>query len=196
MKTTIGSEDEHMQKLIQSVNNMTISASFLNSAYYKKFGFKHYGTDCYGSATIYAQGIGTVLATGTDSCYGNFVVVLYPDVECKGDIVANYFHLASIATQKGAAVTKDSKLGVMGKTGTYATGIHLHTEMRPHKPGQAACLSPFATSHFKKDLEAGWFNPLTISHCKSSPPDYQTYAASKNVYINEEDTTTRKIVTL
>jgi murein DD-endopeptidase MepM/ murein hydrolase activator NlpD len=185
-----------MQKLIQSVNNMTVSASFLNEPYEKKFGFKHYGMDCYGSATIYAQGIGTVLATGTDSCYGNFVVVRYEDVEDMGDIVANYFHLASIAARKGMAVTKDSKLGVMGKTGTYATGIHLHTEMHPYKAGQAKCLSPFATSHFKKDLKAGWFNPLTVFHCKVSPPDSQTFAATKSVYINEEDRTTRKIVSL
>jgi hypothetical protein len=84
----------------------------------------------------------------------------------------------------------------MGKTGTYATGIHLHTEMRPHKPGQAACLSPFGTSHFKKDRNAGWFNPLTVFHCKVSAPDSQTYAASKSVYVNEGDRTTRKIITL
>jgi murein DD-endopeptidase MepM/ murein hydrolase activator NlpD len=185
-----------MQKLIQSVNNMTVNASFLNQEYQKKFGYEHYGMNCYGSATVYAQGIGTVLATGTDSCYGHFVVVLYPDVEDRGDIVANYFHFGSVAASKGMPVTKDSILGVMGKTGTYATGIQLHTEMRPHRPGQAACLSPFDTSHFKKDLDAGWFNPLTVFHCKVSVPDCQTYAISRSIYVNEEDRIIRKIVTL
>ncbi len=69
------------QKLIQQINAMTVTASYLNPAYEKKFGFKHYGFDCYGaSTTLWSQGDGVVLAAGTDSCYGKYVVVLYLDV--------------------------------------------------------------------------------------------------------------------
>lgn len=183
------------QKLIQGVNNMTVSASYLNTAYASRFGFKHYGYDCYGSSTVYAQGYGVVLATGTDSCYGNFVVVMYFDVEGIGDVIANYFHFASLSSklEKGAFITKDTALGAMGKTGTYATGIHLHTEMRKYKLGQARMLSPFATQHFKKDLNAGWLDPLAVTYCKTSAPDKQTYATTGDAYINSADKTAKKI---
>lgn len=182
------------QKLIQAVNNMTVSASYLNSTYSTKFGFKHYGYDCYGSSSVYAQGYGVVLATGTDTCYGNFVVVMYFDVSGVGDVVVNYFHFASLASlEKGAFITKDTKLGVMGKTGTYATGIHLHTEMRKYSLGQARMLSPFATDKFKKDLTAGWIDPLSVTYCKTSSPDGQTYTTTGDTYINTADKTAKKI---
>lgn len=183
------------QKLIQAVNNMTVSASYLNTSYEKKFGFKHYGFDCYGGSAVYAQGYGVILATGTDTCYGKFVVVMYFNVAGVGDVVSNYFHLASIDSglEKGAFIAKDTKLGVMGKTGTYATGIHLHTEMRKYALGQARMLSPFATQHFKKDLTAGWINPLAVTYCKTSALDCQTYATTNDAYINSADKTAKKI---
>lgn len=179
------------QKLIQPVNNTIVSASYLNTSYATKFGFKHYGYDCYGSSTIYAQGHGVILATGTDSCYGNFVVVMYFDVEGVGNVIANYFHFASIAVSNGQLIHKDTALGVIGKTGTYATGVHLHTEMRKYTMGQARMLSPFATQHFKKDLTAGWFDPLSVTYCKASSPDNQTYKTTNDSYINAADKTVK-----
>jgi murein DD-endopeptidase MepM/ murein hydrolase activator NlpD len=183
------------QSLIQAVNVMTVSASYLNPAYESKFGFKHYGFDCYGtSTTIWSQGYGAVLATGTDSCYGNYVTVMYFDVESAGNVVANYFHLASIDVKAGQFVTKDTRLGVMGKTGTYATGVHLHTEMRKYALGQAALLSPFGTNAFKQDLAAGWFDPLSIIFCKTSTPDSQKYSTTNDAYINDNNKTIRTLV--
>lgn len=172
------------QKLIQPVNNMTVSASYLNTAYEKKFGFKHYGFDCYGaSTTIWSQGYGVVLDTGNDSCYGRYVVAMYFDVEGTGNVIANYFHLASVAVQTGQLIDKDVRLGVMGKTGTYATGVHLHTEMRKYALGQGKMLSPFSTNIFKKD-NAEWLDPLSITYCKTSSPDYQQYSTTSDAYIN------------
>jgi murein DD-endopeptidase MepM/ murein hydrolase activator NlpD len=182
------------QKLIQAVNNMTVSASYLNTAYEKKFGFKHYGFDCYGTnTTVYAQGYGVVLSTGNDSCYGNFAVILYLDVENAGDIVANYFHFASVGVSNGQIINKDTKLGVMGKTGTYATGVHLHTEMRKYELGQERMLSPFSTPSFAKDLQAGWFDPLSVIYCKTNGPDNQTYKTTGDAYINSNNKTIKTL---
>lgn len=176
------------QELIQAVNQMTVSASYLNESYAKKFGFKHYGFDCYGGSTIWSQGFGIVLAKGYDNCYGNFIVVFYPDVKGRGNCIFNYFHLASAPNQAvGAMLNKDSQLGIMGKTGTYATGVHLHTEARVYILGQDKCVSPFLTSHFKKDLNAGWFNPLDVIFCKNTPPDNQSYKTTNDAYINAGD---------
>jgi len=176
------------QRLIQPVNGMTVSASYLNAAYEKKFGFMHYGFDCYGaSTTIWSQGYGVVLATGADTCYGNYAVVMYFDVEGMENVIANYFHFASVAVQPGQLIDKDIRLGVMGKTGIYATGVHLHTEMRWYTPGQEKLLSPFGTNVFKKDLSAGWFDPLSVTYRKASAPDFQTYATTGDAYINDCD---------
>jgi murein DD-endopeptidase MepM/ murein hydrolase activator NlpD len=183
------------QKLIQAVNSMTVSASYLNTAYETKFGFKHYGFDCYGtSTTIWSQGYGVVLATGTDSCYGNYVVVLYLDVEDVGNVIANYFHMDSIAVKTGLFLSKDTRLGVMGKTGTYATGVHLHTEMRKYALGQKAQLSPFGTNSFAQDASAGWFDPLSIIYCKTSAPDSQKYTTTNDAYINSDNKTIKTTV--
>lgn len=182
------------QKLIQPVNNMTVSASYLNVAYEKKFGFKHYGFDCYGSSTtVWSQGHGVVLATGYDTCYGNYVVVIYFDVEGIGNVIANYFHFSSIGVSTGQFIDKDIRLGVMGKTGTYATGIHLHTEMRKYTLGQSKMLSPFATNKFAKNLDAGWIDPLSVTYCKTSSPDNQGYTTTNDAYINATDKTAKKI---
>lgn len=182
------------QKLLQPVNQMTVSASYLNPAYEKKFGFKHYGYDCYGaSTTIWSQGDGIVLETGTDSCYGTFVVAMYFDVEGAGNVIANYFHLASASVKTGLFLNKDIRLGSMGKTGTYATGVHLHTEMRVYVPGQEKLLSPFGTDSFKQDRVAKWMDPLSIMYCKTSAPDNQKYATTNDAYINSGNKTIKII---
>ena len=181
------------QKLIQPVNQMTVTASYLNGAYEKKFGFKHYGFDCRGtSTTVWSQGHGVVLAAGSDTCYGNFVTVMYFNTE-KGNVIANYFHFASLAVRAGQFVNKDTRLGVMGKTGTYAIGLHLHLEMRTYTLGQVPLISPFGTNIFRKDL-TGWFDPLSVTYCKTSAPDFQRYNATNDAYINAGNKTI-KVVT-
>ncbi len=186
------------QKLIQAVNQLKVTASFQNAAYAKKFGFAHYGFDCVGtSTTIWSQGHGIVLATGTDGCYGNYAVAMYFDVEGPdgplGNVVANYFHLSYVGVSVGQFMDKDVRLGVMGETGTYATGVHLHTEMRVYTPGQAKMLSPFSTNSFAKGPADIWFDPLGIIYTKTSAPDNQTYATAGDAYINPDNKTLRAL---
>lgn len=183
------------QKLIQAVNDMTVSASHKNAAYKTKFGFEHWGFDCYGSTTVWAQGDGIVIGKGVDQCYGNFVSVLYFDVDGIGNVAANYFHLASHGDgiAPGVRVHKDTRLGVMGKTGTYATGVHLHTEMRQYINGEAFLLSPFGTNTFKQSTAAKWLDPLKLIHTKTSAPDSQKYKTTNDAYINADNKAVKNI---
>lgn len=177
-----------MQRLVQPINKAVISASFNNLNYEKKFGYKHWGVDMYGEIQAWCQGDGIVAATGTDKTYGNFVVIVYPDVENFDTVVATYCHLASIGSTivNGNFVTKDSKLGIVGKTGN-ATGVHLHIEMRLWEGDRKRMISPFKTQNFSKDIAAAWFNPLKCMYCKTNMPDYQTRQFADYVYVNSED---------
>lgn len=177
-----------MQRLIQPINKATISASFGNTAYLKKFGYEHWGVDLYGELQAWCQGDGIVTATGSDATYGNFVQIVYPDVEEFGTVVATYCHLASIGANMllGRFVNKDSKLGVVGKTGN-ATGIHLHLEMRLWEGDRKRMISPFKTQNFAKDTAAAWFNPLNCMYCKTNSPDNQTRTFADTTYTNSGD---------
>lgn len=178
------------QKLIQPVNEMILSASFQNEAYRKRFGYSHYGIDCYGSYEVYAQGVGEVMATGTNKTFGNYVMVLYRDVDKAEDtpILARYFHLDKVLTKVGAIVTKDTPIGIMGKTGN-ATGIHLHLEMTYNYKnlyGNPALKS--ASSPFYPQKDSTIFNPLKLMHTeKSAGIANQRYLHDGTHYINPAD---------
>lgn len=182
-----------MQYLIMPVNDATVTASFLNSNYRNKFGFSHWGVDMYGADSIvYSQGHGVVISEGFDNMYGNFVQVLYLNCANPGrhddmNVIANYFHLKCTLVKVGKRVTKDTSLGIMGSTGTYATGIHLHLEMRIYKTGENFNLSPYASNNFVEDQSALWFNPLEITHVKKTRPDSQKIRFSDEIYTNELD---------
>lgn len=182
-----------MQRLIQPLNNMIISASFKNANYEKKFGFKHWGVDAYGDSNAWFQGFGVVLAKGRDNMYGNYISVLYPDCyvldgETSRSVVANYFHFASLNNLTiGASVTPDTKMGIIGQTGTYATGVHLHTEMRLyHEHEGAKMVSPFGSQYFKQDNTAKWFDPIDIMH-RDTGTYPQTRKIADSIYCDAND---------
>ncbi len=124
------------QKLVLPVNKVKLTASMKTAAYKTKFGFEHYGADMISTAgdrTLWASGNGTVVAAGNDSVVGNVVAVLYPAAvnHRSGqaqDVVLRYFHLAGIAVTAGQTVTKDTKLGQYGNTGSMSMAAHLHLE--------------------------------------------------------------------
>lgn len=74
------------------------------------------------SKPIYAIEDGVVLQEGMDSSGGIFCYVHYPRL----GYVGFYYHLNNTIVSKGDKVTKDTKLGMMGRTGKYVSGIHLH----------------------------------------------------------------------
>ena len=86
----------------------------------------HYGVD-YGCSKVpvYAIEDGTVYARGYDSSAGNYVYVKYARL----GVAVAYFHLSKISVKKGAKVSKGTKVGVAGTTGS-STGVHLHIGVR------------------------------------------------------------------
>lgn len=198
-----------MQKLVQPINNMKVTASKDNQAYANKFGFWHYGSDLtsiYGATnrTVYASGNGTVAAAGWDYNAGYTVIVNYPQAYNHNtgkyqDVVARYFHLNSIASgiKKGAKVTKDTVLGVYGGSGSGKMNKwdpHLHLEMdtdtkypeySPTFKGSTAIIKGTSSGA----TAATMVNPLDYLHTKPSKPDNQTYTTTNDAYINSNDRT-------
>lgn len=72
---------------------------------------------------------GVVVATGTDSA-GGVYVVLQHDHEDGSRWITRYWHFVkgSVVVKKGQEVAQGQKLGIRGKTG-ISTGVHLHFEV-------------------------------------------------------------------
>ena len=89
----------------------------------KKF---HYGVDygC-GKVAVHALESGTVYKRGYDKSAGNYVYVKY----ARYGVCVAYFHLSSISVKQGQAVSRGTRVGVAGSTGT-STGVHLHIGVR------------------------------------------------------------------
>lgn len=171
------------QKLILSLNDTRVSASWKwGCAYEKEYGGIHYGQDMYGSSIVYANGDGYVVGCGWDNVCGNVVIVQYDDAlnhfdggSC--DVIARYFHLAGISVKKGQKVNKDTRLGIVGDTGTLTDGVHLHIEFDRDTD------YPYHTPTISRDsnfLKAGLrgnkdttIDPMRLLHCKKSGPDCQ-----------------------
>lgn len=77
---------------------------------------------------VYAWKSGTVVATGTDSAGGVYVVLQHEDVDCVW--ITRYWHFVkgSVVVKKGQTVKQGDKLGTRGNTG-ISTGVHLHFEL-------------------------------------------------------------------
>lgn len=90
-------------------------------------------------APVRAARAGTVLNSGWDSSYGNWV-----EIDHGGEIRSRYAHLASISVVEGQWVAIGQVLGRVGSTG-YSTGPHLHFEIlrdgHPINPHPALGLS-------------------------------------------------------
>ena len=71
---------------------------------------------------------GVVVATGTDSAGGVYVVLQHDDVDCVW--ITRYWHFkkGSVVVKKGQTVKQGDKLGLRGNTG-ISSGVHLHFEL-------------------------------------------------------------------
>lgn len=86
----------------------------------------HTGTDigCPTGTTIRAMDSGTVLISGYNSAYGNYVVINHGN-----GVSTLYAHNSKLLVSVGQKVTKGQTIAKSGSTG-YSTGPHCHFEVR------------------------------------------------------------------
>lgn len=110
--------------------NIPVTGEFKVTCEYKRKGNwiagYHTGIDIVNNDhIIYATCNGTVVRTGYDKSYGNFIVIK----SNKQDKYHWFCHLSKINVVYGQNVTRVTKIGIMGSTGN-STGTHLHYEIR------------------------------------------------------------------
>lgn len=187
------------QKLILPINDTRVTASSKTVAYLLRFGFAHYGVDMVsrsGNQTLYASGNGVVVAVGTDNVVGRTVVIRYYGAYNRTtgkyqDVIFRYFHLASIFVKAWQKVTKDTRIGYYGNTGSMKMGLHLHLE------ADTDTLYPLYSptvknSNFLRGRALGandktMSNPLDWMYCKTSAPDRQSLTGDNNLYVRVAD---------
>lgn len=175
------------QKLILPINKCRVTAGYKNARYKKEFGFNHYGLDMTDEGrgkdyTVWGCGVGTVLEAGFDNKTGHTVVIRYNNcILADGtvrDVIQRAWHFDKLFVKKGQKITKDTRIGNYGDTGTYAEGKHLHIEF--DKDFQYPTYSPsFAghTSIIKAGIDST-LNPTSVLYVKKSAPDYQSVIGS------------------
>lgn len=84
----------------------------------------HYGLDFVGDDEVVAASGGAVDDTPTTGGEGNEIVL-----DHGGGVKTKYKHLASRDVSTGDTVESGEQIGVMGQTGQWATGVHLHFEV-------------------------------------------------------------------
>lgn len=110
-------------------------AGYLNENYKKEFGWTHYGLDMTDKNrkdyTVWGSGVGEITHCGWHKTGGNVIVAVYKNCELTDgtvrDIAIRYYHLDKINVKVGQKITKDSRLGLYGNTGS-SSGSHLHIE--------------------------------------------------------------------
>ncbi len=76
---------------------------------------------------IYATANGTVLKSGSNGNYGNYILIQH-----KNGFETAYAHLNKISVKEGATIKQGELLGTVGSTG-MSTGNHLHYEIIKNK---------------------------------------------------------------
>lgn len=198
-----GSGETIGQKLILPINRTRLTASFRNSAYRNTYGYSHHGIDqvsSVGNTTIYASGIGTLIAKGWDERAGNVVVIKYPNAlhhtaNRYEDVIFRYYHLASINENiptAANAITTDTVLGQYGRSGMgsaeYWPAAHLHVEADTDTAHP--CYSPTFGNNsniIKVGTSTTCYSALEFLHCKTTGLNAQTYSTAGNSYINSGD---------
>lgn len=184
------------QFLLIPLNKAQLTAGYKNAQYKKKFGFTHYGIDLSNSPgddrTLWGMGEGIVKACGYDNIYGNTVVIVYKNVFNYStnriqDVTVRLYHMASISVRVGQKVTTATKLGVMGNTGKYTTGAHVHVEIDSdtRMPEYAPGLSK-SSNIIKKGVDTT-IKPSDVLYIKPNKPDNQTLVFAAGNFASREE---------
>lgn len=76
-----------------------------------------------GDKIVYATATGTVVATGTNSANGKYIVLAH---NLNGKTVYSFYAHLSVIYVTGGSVQKGSRIGKIGNTGSSSAGEHLH----------------------------------------------------------------------
>ncbi|MFT7586298.1 MAG: murein DD-endopeptidase MepM/ murein hydrolase activator NlpD [Cellvibrionaceae bacterium] len=89
------------------------------------FSWGHEGLDFlyWTGIPVIATANGTIQQAGFDTNLGNVVIL------CSGSWCARFGHMNSLNVSTGQTVTQGEQIGVVGNTGAYTTGPHLHYDM-------------------------------------------------------------------
>jgi len=77
---------------------------------------------------IYAAGKGVVTRSNVETAGGNVIEITHTDSTGR-EYVTQYAHLSSRHVNVGDVVNAGDVIGIMGDTGTMASGVHLHFAM-------------------------------------------------------------------
>jgi len=80
------------------------------------------GNQC--GTPVHSAASGVVQRVRYDYRYGNYVTVLHSN-----GVVTYYGHLQTIFVKSGDRVNVGDRIALMGRTGTYATGCHVHFQV-------------------------------------------------------------------
>ena len=175
------------QKLILPINKTRVTAGYKNATYNNQFGFKHYGSDSTSTGsdrTVWGCGVGQVLEAGFDNVLGNVVIIRYNNCQLKNgttkDLIQRLYHLGRIDVVKGQSITKDTRVGLYGSTGQYATGPHLHVEFDTDVKYPAYSPTLGSSSNIIKAGTDSTLNPTDVLYVKNTAPDYQSVVGASN----------------
>lgn len=174
------------QKLVLPINQCRITSGYKNTQYKREFGFNHYGMDMTDKNrkdfTVWGCGKGTVLEADWDASTGWTVVIQYDEcILTDGTVrslIQRSWHFDKVYVKKGQKITKDTKIGLYGDTGKYASGKHLHIEF------DTDCNYPTWSPSFSKSttiIKAGTDSTIHPNRClyvKKTSPDYQSVIGS------------------
>lgn len=94
-----------------------------------EFAGMHTGIDLVASnKNIYAAGKGVVTRSNVETEGGNVIEITHTDSSGR-EYVTQYAHLSSRDVNVGDVVNAGDVIGIMGDTGTMASGVHLHFAM-------------------------------------------------------------------
>ena len=164
--------NNNYQKLILPVNNSILTEGYSNS---------YYGHDVETTTnikTVYASGKGKVITAGKDTILGNVVIIRYDNVFDKQsnkiiNVIIRYCHLASITVAKNRTVTKDTKIGTIGKTGnTSKVKLYYEVDTDIKYPQYSPAVKK-SGSIIKKGINTT-INPSRVLFIKSTAPDKQS----------------------
>lgn len=169
------------QKLILPINATRVTAGYKNSNYKKQFGYTHYGMDLTDQAksdkTIWGSGKGKITHCGWHPTGGNVVVAVYKDCQLTDgtirDLAIRYFHLDKIYVTAGQAITKDTKLGLYGNTGS-SSGAHLHIEIDTDTKYPNYTPQTSKSNEVLKSGTDSTIHPAKALYIKGTAPDNQS----------------------